>query len=261
MRPLIGIPCLPGKRLDNARPIYGNNRAYVHAVENAGGVPVLIPILDDLTGLRALLPRLDGLLLSGGFDIQPQLYGEEPHPLLGDVVPELDALELALARWAIEEDMPTLGICRGLQMINTALGGTLYQDLGDQYASSVFHPNWDKPRNTLSHRIYVEEGSLMEQVLGSREVWVNSLHHQAVKLSGNGVYSSGHAEDGVVELLEVPNQRFMLAVQGHPEELYQDNPAWARLFRAFIEACAAAPQVVHHIEIVEEAVGIGVGRM
>src|SRR2546421_6623590 len=209
MRPLIGIPCLPGKRLDNARPIYGNNRAYVHAVENAGGVPVLIPILDDLTGLRALLPRLDGLLLSGGFDIQPRLYGEEPHPLLGEVVPELDALELALARWAIEEDMPTLGICRGLQMINTALGGTLYQDLGDQYPGSLLHPNWDKPRNTLSHRIYVEEGSLMEQVLGRREVWVNSLHHQAVKLPGTGVYASGHAEDGVVELLEVPNQRFM----------------------------------------------------
>src|SRR5437764_9169711 len=103
MRPLIGIPCLPGMRLDNARPIYGNNRAYVHAVENAGGVPVLIPILDDLAGLQALLPRLDGLLLSGGFDIQPRLYGEEPHPLLGEIVPELDALELALARWALEE--------------------------------------------------------------------------------------------------------------------------------------------------------------
>ena len=156
--------------------------------------------------------------------------------------------------------MPTLGICRGLQMLNTALGGTLYQDLGDQYtsssSSSLFHPNWDKPRNTLSHRIYIEEGSLMEQVLGSREVWVNSLHHQAVKLPGTGVYASGHAEDGVVELLEVPNQRFMLAVQGHPEELYQDNPVWARLFRAFIEACAAAPQVVRYIEIVEEAVGV-----
>src|SRR5437763_5962973 len=102
MYPLIGIPCRPGTNLANARPIYGNNRAYVHAVENAGGVPVLIPILDDLSGLHALLPRLDGLLLSGGFDIQPQLYGEETHPLLGEVVPELDALELALARWAIE---------------------------------------------------------------------------------------------------------------------------------------------------------------
>src|SRR2546423_4786379 len=121
MHPLIGIPCRPGTNLANARPIYGNNQTYIHAVENAGGVPVLIPILDDLRGLHALLPRLDGLLLSGGADIQPQLYGEEPHPLLGEVVPALDAMELALARWAIEEDMPTLGICRGSQMINTAL--------------------------------------------------------------------------------------------------------------------------------------------
>jgi putative glutamine amidotransferase len=228
-------------RSDNARPIYGNNRAYVHAVENAGGVPVLIPILDDLTGLQALLPRLDGLLLSGGFDIQPQLYGEEPHPLLGEVVPELDALELALAHWAIEEDVPTLGICRGLQMINIALGGTLYQDLGDQYPNSLFHPNWNMPRNTLSHRIYIEPGSQMEQILGRGEVWVNSLHHQAVKLPGKGVYPSGHAEDGVVELLEVPHQRFMLGVQSHPEELYSDNPVWAHFFEAFIEACTTAP--------------------
>ena len=101
----------------------------------------------------------------------------------------------------------------------------------------------------------------MEQVLGGREVWVNSLHHQAVKLPGNGVYPSGHAEDGVVELLEVPDRRFMLGVQGHPEELYQEHPVWARLFRAFIEACATAPQVVHRKEIVEEAVAVGVGEI
>jgi putative glutamine amidotransferase len=141
-------------------------------------------------------------------------------------------------------------------MINVALGGTLYQDLGSQYPGCLSHPNWNMPYNRLSHRIYIEAGSLMEHTLGTREVWANSLHHQAVKRPGKGVYTSGHAEDGVVEVLEVPEQHFMVGVQCHPEELYQDHPAWARLFSAFVEACTTPPQVVPGIEIVEQAVGL-----
>lgn len=246
MRPLIGIPCHPGvnKATDRPdRPIYYNNRTYIHAVEHAGGVPVLIPLLDDLSGLNTLLPRLDGLLLSGGIDVDPRYYHEQPHPMLGEVNPHLDELELALAHWALERDIPTLGICRGMQVLNVALGGSLYQDLEAQYPHCLRHPNWDKPRKTITHIVHVERGSCMEKILGAREVPANSLHHQAVKTPGNGVRISGRTDDGVAELLEEPEYRFMLAAQCHPEELYADEPIWERLFRAFIEACTTTHSV------------------
>lgn len=240
MRPLIGIPCHSGESTETnrpKRPIYYNNRSYIHAVERAGGVPVLIPILDDLVGLEALLPRLDGLLLSGGIDVDPRHYQEEPHPLLGDTNPKLDELEITLARWALHEDIPTLGICRGTQVINVALGGSLYQDLNDQYPGSLRHPNWDLPRNKIIHSVQLEANSRIAKVLGTREVPVNSLHHQAVKQEPECIKITGRAEDGVVELIEVPEHRFMLGAQCHPEELYNEYPMWRQLFEAFIHAC------------------------
>lgn len=238
MRPLIGIPCHAGVGASSDRPIFFNNKAYVGAVERAGGVPILIPILDDLNGLQTLLPRLDGLLLSGGIDVDPRHYQEEPHPMLGETNPELDELELALARWATQEDMPTLGICRGMQLLNVARGGNLYQDLASQYPGSLKHPNWELPRNTVVHKVSIDSGSRMAEILGTHEVSVNSLHHQGAKEPGKGVVISGRAEDGVAELLEIPEQRFMMAAQCHPEEMYADEPMWARLFHAFIEASA-----------------------
>jgi putative glutamine amidotransferase len=240
MRPLIGIPCHAAYRHGSYRPVYCNNRSYVHAVEEAGGVPVLIPLIQDLAALEALLVRLDGLLLPGGQDIQPQHYGEKPHPRLGDVDPELDEFELTLAHWALREDKPILGICRGLQLLNVALGGTLYQDLETQYPGSMRHMYLDLPRSQLVHRILVEPGTLLAQLSGEREFWVNSIHHQAVKDPGQGVRIAARAEDGVVEAIEVPAQRFALALQCHPEEIYRQVPACARLFAAFVRACAAA---------------------
>jgi putative glutamine amidotransferase len=238
MRPLIGIPCHAGAQAETERPIYYNNRSYIHAVERAGGVPILIPILDDLNGLNALLPRLDGLLLSGGIDVDPRYYREEPHPQLGRTNPQLDELELSLAHWALQEDVPTLGICRGMQLLNVALGGNIYQDLASEYSGSFKHGHWDLPRNRISHKVLVEPGSLMEKVFGTCEVPANSLHHQAVKEPGEGVYISGRSEDGVAELLEVPAHRFMLAAQCHPEELHIEHPVWSNLFSAFIRACS-----------------------
>src|SRR5579859_150515 len=249
MRPLIGIPCHAGIRSAIAAPgqagaqikvnppIYYNNTSYIHMVEHAGGVPILIPIYDDLSELNALLPRLDGLLLSGGIDIHPQYYGEEAHPLLGVTNPQLDELELTLARWALQEEMPTLGICRGMQLLNVALGGNLYQDLSDQHPSTIKHSNWDLPRDQIVHTVKVEAGSQIEKILGVREVPANSLHHQAAKEAGAGVYISGYADDGVAEMLEVPGHHFMIAVQCHPEELYREYPVWSRLLEAFIAAC------------------------
>jgi putative glutamine amidotransferase len=239
MRPLIGIPCYAGIHEETHRPIYCGNRAYTHAVEAAGGVAVLIPLVHDTSILDVLVERLDGLLFAGGEDVQPSLYGEHPHHLLGAVDLHRDEIELALANWAIERDMPTLGICRGMQLLNVALGGSLYQDIGAQVESSFKHSHKDQPRNWIAHTIEIEPGSQMERILGANEVWVNSLHHQAVKQPGKGVIISGHAEDGVAELLEVPNRRFMVAVQGHPEEIYTHETVWSRVFSAFVSACEA----------------------
>ena len=238
MRPVIGIPCQADFRAGSERPLYGNNRTYVHAVESAGGLPILIPMLTNLQGLEDLFPRLDGILLSGGIDLQPSLYGEQKHPALDRFDPQLDTFEMTLATWALQEDIPILGICRGMQLLNVLLGGNLYQDIASQRPGSLEHRRRDLPRTELTHTVTVEEESLMEKILGTRQLWVNSLHHQAIKEPGKGIYISGHSDDGVAELMEVHDHRFVLGVQGHPEEIYENVPVFAGLFRAFVCACA-----------------------
>jgi putative glutamine amidotransferase len=239
MRPLIGIPCRPLIRAETGKPIYANNRAYVHAVESAGGLPVLIPMINDLNILTALLSRLDGILLSGGIDVHPNHYGEEVHPFTQEVDIELDEFEITLTSWAIQQDIPVLGVCRGMQLINVVLGGTLYQDIDNQYPDSIAHSNRHLPITQLTHHIIVEPGSRMEKILGAGEVWVNSHHHQAIKDPGKGVRITGRAPDGVPELLEVPGCRFVMAAQSHPEEIYSIEPAFKRLFSAFVQASSS----------------------
>jgi putative glutamine amidotransferase len=258
MHPLIGIPCHAIIRAETGRPIYANNRAYVHAVESAGGVPVLIPMLKDLNALNALLSRLDGLLLPGGIDLHPRHYGEEVHPLTEEADLELDTFEMTLLSWALQKDLPVLGICRGIQLVNIVLGGSLYQDISDQYPGSIAHSHRHLPRTQLVHHITIEPGSRMERILGTREVMVNSLHHQAIKDPGRGVCITGRAEDGIPELLEVSGYRFVMAAQSHPEEIYTVEPAFARLFSAFVRAsgslsdeeiCAALNASSHEVAV------------
>ncbi len=239
MRPLIGIPCHALIRAETGRPIYANNRSYVHAVESGGGLPILIPMMNDRTTLTSLLSRLDGLLLPGGIDLHPSRYGEEVHPLTQEFDIELDEFEITLASWALQQDIPVLGICRGMQLINVVLGGTLYQDIDHQYPDSIAHSNRHLPHTHLAHHIVVEPGSRMEKILGAGEVWVNSLHHQAIKDPGKDVRITGHAPDGVPELLEVTSCRFVIAAQSHPEEIYSIEPAFKRLFSAFVQASSS----------------------
>ncbi len=238
MRPLIGIPCHADFRDGSRRPVYCNNRAYIHAVERAGGVPILIPLYEDLSLMDTLLPRLDGLLLSGGADVEPLRYGEERHALTDEPDKILDEIELTLATWAVQEDIPTLGVCRGMQVLNVALGGTLYQDIHNCCPDSLPHSRRELPRDYLAHTVEVQAGSRMEAVLGTRSIMVNSLHHQAVHKPGKGVVISGSAQDGIAELLEVPTNHFVLAVQFHPEEIYMKEAPSARLFKAFVRACS-----------------------
>lgn len=204
----------------------------------AGGNPLLIPPLADSSLLREIFDTIHGLLLPGGADLQPSLYGAAPHPRLGEVDPNLDVTEMALARWAIEEERPVLGICRGQQSLNVAAGGTLYQDIPSELAGVLAHRV--NPRDHLAHEITVEPDSRLADLLGATRLSVNSLHHQAVNDVAPGFVVVARAPDGVIEGLERPDHPFAVAVQFHPEELVPGHEASERLLRRFIEAAASA---------------------
>jgi putative glutamine amidotransferase len=201
---------------------------YVKAIEAPGGLPVLVPPLADRAAMVALLERLDGLLLPGGADVDPSAYGEAMN---GAHAPnsDLDRLELAAACWAVERNVPTLGICRGQQVINVALGGSLIQHLDGH--------DTDGPRDRIRHTFRVAPGSRLADVLGSTDLEVSSHHHQAVKLLGRGLVATAWAGDGTIEGIESPDRRWLLAVQFHPEDLVGHHAASERLFAAFVSAC------------------------
>jgi putative glutamine amidotransferase len=236
--PLIGLPTLsipPGPK----PPRFGINQSYVRALAAAGCAPVLIPILDDDERLRVIYERLDGIVFPGGADVAPHEYGEEPVDNLNVVESERDRVELMLARWAFDDDLPMLGICRGQQLINVALGGTLYQDLIHQGATAVEHSDADgRARTKLIHRVRLDPDSRLAQLIDETSVDVNSLHHQAVKDVAPALRVTGTADDGVIEALESPDRRFWIAVQWHPEEI-DDVPWVRRLFAGFARASVA----------------------
>ncbi len=235
--PLIGVPCFSAERAGSRRPLYGNNQTYIRALIAAGTTPLLIPPGLSADALAALCARLDGLLLTGGADIDPARYGEERLPTCGEVEPERDELELTLTQLALARDLPTLGICRGMQTLNVACGGALYQDIATQHADAL--PHQQTERAYLAHSIVVERDSRLHELLGADELRVNSLHHQAVSRPGAGAHVVAWAPDGVAEALELPGQRFAIAVQYHPEELVATDALSRRLFAAFAEACRA----------------------
>ena len=235
--PLVGLPTLaipPGPK----PPRFGINQSYVRALVAAGCAPVLIPLLDDDERLRAIYQRLDGIVFSGGADIAPKEYGEEPIGNLNVVEAARDRTELTLARWAVADDLPTLGICRGQQVLNVALGGSLYQDLRHQGVTSVDHSDADgRARTALMHRVRLDPDSRLAQLIDETNIEVNSLHHQAVKAVAPQLKVTGTSEDGVIEALESDDRRFLIAVQWHPEEI-DDLPWVRRLFAGFAHAAA-----------------------
>ncbi len=238
--PLIGIPTYATLSNTTHRPLYANNRSYARAVQRAGGAPVFIPLSeDDYLGAicETLVAKLDGLLLSGGADIDPASYHEERLPFCGAIEPERDALELALTRKAMERGLPIFGICRGMQLLNVACGGSLYQDIVSQRTESLRHPQMEHPRDYRAHSIRIDEKSRLATILDTQTHHVNSLHHQAVKDAGAGLTVTAWAEDGVAEALEARDYPYALAVQYHPEELVESDPLSHALFVAFVEAC------------------------
>lgn len=233
MKPLIGITASTHREPPN-RDWVVIPHDYFRAVQLAGGIPVLLPFISTEAEADAILNRIDGLLLSGGSDVDPQLYGEDPQPWLGAVSPERDAAELALTRAALKRDLPLLGICRGHQVLAVAVGGTLWQDIPKQLPKSIKHAQ-EAPRWFTGHRVTVKDGTRLQQILGS-EILVNTYHHQAVKAVPAGWVESATAPDGINEALEHPGYRFVLSVQWHPENFAGRPYSFAPLFEAFIGA-------------------------
>jgi putative glutamine amidotransferase len=239
-RPLVGIPCRGDSPMAHkGRPINAQNSSYVRAIISAGGAPFLIPVeaRDDV--LRILFEQADAILLPGGGDIASHFLGEAPHPSLNDVQSARDELELTLARWGLEEGKPLLGICRGIQVMNVAAGGSLYQDIASQCPDAGRHDYFsggDYPRDFLAHPVAIEPGSRLGAVLGVDYLSVNSLHHQALKEVPPAYRVVACSPDGIIEGIEVSHHPFAIGVQWHPEELVANHEAARRLFQAFVAA-------------------------
>jgi putative glutamine amidotransferase len=205
------------------------NTAYVRALERAGLVPLAVPTILAPHALIGALQGVAGLVLTGGEDVAPDRYGAVPHPRLGEVDPLRDAAELALIAEAQRRRIPMLAICRGIQILNVALGGTLYQDLDSERSGAIRHAG------ETNHSVDIEPGSILERVLGTRRTMVNSRHHQAIRDVAPGLKAVAWAEDGVIEAVEPadPAAAWMLAVQWHPEDLTE-----RALFDGFARAVA-----------------------
>lgn len=213
------------------------NQDYLDAVCRAGALPVLLPLLADAPAQwDAMIDQLDGLLLTGGADVCPETYGEEKLPLCGETAPLRDRQEFYLCRKALERHLPILAICRGHQMLNCVLGGTLYQDIAAQYKDELRHPCYEVPRDQV-HSVAVEKGSRLHQITGLDTLHVNSRHHQAICRLGQGLVVTARANDGLIEGVELPGPDFVVGVQWHPESLSDYVPDAQALFNAFVNAC------------------------
>jgi putative glutamine amidotransferase len=236
-RPAVGVT------IENARKeneVFRLREDYVRAVESAGGLPlVLAPGRPQDVG--DLLDHVGALVLTGGADIDPTLYGEERRPEVKAVFPDRDAFELALCREALRRDLPLLAICRGHQVLNVATGGTLVQDIPSQIPGAGAHES-DAERWQTCHEVEILPETRLREILGTERVAVNSFHHQSVKQLGRELVLSARSPDGVVEGIEMPRQsrRFVLGVQWHPESFWDHTPHFQPLFEALVRAADGA---------------------
>jgi putative glutamine amidotransferase len=230
--PLIGItagndPRLPGQ--------YVIRWDYVRSIEQAGGIPVVLAPSGAALHSR-LTHRLDGLLLTGGVDIEPSAYGEAFHPSVTRTSPERDEFEFKLTRTAMEQQMPILAICRGLQVLNVVMGGTLIQDIPSMIGSEISHDDPKRQRHEFAHQVTLKNGSRLHKILKKDHLWVNSFHHQSAKTCGRGLIPAAWANDGVIEALELADSHFVIGVQWHPESFWNQNGRFLALFESFISA-------------------------
>ena len=231
MKPLIGV--LP--QVDEKREFLRMFPDYFDGIEEAGGIPIMLPLSNDEESIRKCVDICDGFLFTGGPDISPDYYGEVPINQSVVVLPSRDRLEMAMLEEAEKSGKPILGICRGIQVINVFHGGNLYQDLPTQHPSETCHaqkPPFDEP----AHKVTLTVGSPLQKLLGKKELAVTSRHHQAIRELGNGLTVMAVSEDGLVEAVCLPEYGFLWAVQWHPESTHKTDDTSKALFRAFINA-------------------------
>ena len=208
---------------------------YVNAVHAAGGIPLVLPLTEDADLLDDLVAACDGFLVTGGHDIDPAVYGQEKLPECGALVQNLDRMESALFHRILEADKPLLGICRGFQFLNVALGGTLWQDIPLQRPSELHH-RMEPPYERHVHRAILEENSPLREIIPESDFGVNSAHHQGICELGRGLIATARSDDGLIEAICMPDRKFVHAVQWHPEDLHGFDPNAAALFRALVNA-------------------------
>lgn len=234
--PLIGVT----PAVDDQTGRITINQDYLDALHRAGALPVLLPLYgDDPQIWDEIIARVDGLLLTGGADVGPENYGEEKTALCGETAPLRDHMEFALCRRALERDLPLMAICRGHQVLNCTLGGSLYQDIAAQFGDKLKHPRYEVPREQV-HGVSLEKDTLLQRITGLNALQVNSRHHQAVQALGKGLRAAAYAPDGLIESVDMPGKRFVLSVQWHPESLSDYAPDAQALFDAFVKACEEA---------------------
>lgn len=232
MQPVIGITCSFDQHLER----YCLAQEYVRSVEAAGGIPVALPALKNISLVPRHLAWVDGLLLSGGADVDPAFFNEEPWPWTGEITPERDWYEIELVSRALAGSMPILAICRGMQVLNIAAGGSIHQDIGRGIRKTLKHSQ-QAPRWYPTHRVDIEPGTKLAAVFQTESLRVNSFHHQAVKNPAPGFTVAARSSDGVIEAIEATGEGFALGVQFHPECMWERDIKFLELFKALVKAC------------------------
>lgn len=229
MKPLIGITPM----YDYDKRISCVKFGYQEGIINAGGIPVIIPFTVDNKVLKEIFNKIDGILLSGGPDVDPKHFGEETLTQTGEISPERDEMEIFLAEMAMEYNKPTIGICRGCQVLNIAGGGDIFQDIYKETDTNIKHCQ-TAPKWYGSHTIEIEEGSIHQKIFGQREIRVNSFHHQAVKNLGREFTATAKSSDNIIEAIEHNKCSFCVGVQYHPELLWEKERVFLGLFRELV---------------------------
>ncbi|WP_426445888.1 gamma-glutamyl-gamma-aminobutyrate hydrolase family protein [Paenibacillus sp. S-38] len=241
MKPVIGITSTIVVRNEYSEGAYVH-QDYHRSVERAGGLPVVLPLTSPET-FRELIDLCDGIIFSGGEDVDPALYGAEPHPQLGALFPERDRIEIEAVRHAVKTGKPLLAICRGVQVMNVALGGSLYQDLPSEFPGALEHMQHGVARGKATHAVYIDEISLLGSIFRHNQVRVNSLHHQALRQVAPELVITATSPDGVIEAVELPGHPFAVGVQWHPESMTAADPLMRLLFEGLVAKSLASPRV------------------